>query len=97
MPHADEPRWNRAPAEVYVLDTDTLTRLHAGDPKVVARLRDVADSRVVTTVITKIELLRGRFDFLLKAANGAQLLRVVTRNHQDFRRVPDLALENWVD
>jgi len=154
MPHEDEPRSNRARSEVYVLDTDTLTRLHAGHPKVVERLRDVTDSRVVTTVITKIELLRGRFDFLLKAANGAQLLRaqdwltktetllaqlrilpldaaaagefdrlssvrglkkvgradllissialahravVVTRNHRDFRRVPDLALENWVD
>ncbi len=31
---------------------------------------------VGTTVITKIELLRERFDFVLKAATGAEFLRV---------------------
>jgi hypothetical protein len=30
---------------------------------------------VGTTIITKIELLRGRHDFLLKAATGDELLR----------------------
>lgn len=60
---------------MYVLDTDTLTRLHGGHPKVVEQLRRVDDSQVATTVVTKVELLRGRFDFLLKAANGAELLR----------------------
>jgi len=60
---------------LYVLDTDTLTRLHGGHPKVVEQLRRVDDSQVATTVVTKVELLRGRFDFLLKAANGAELLR----------------------
>ena len=62
MPLEDAPRSTRAPTEVYILDTDTLTRLHAGHLKVVERLRDVADSRVVTTVVTKIELLQGRFE-----------------------------------
>ncbi len=30
---------------------------------------------MATTVVTRIEILRGRFEFLLKAADGAQLLR----------------------
>jgi tRNA(fMet)-specific endonuclease VapC len=60
---------------MHLLDTDTLTYLHAGHPRVVERLRELADPDVGTTIITKIELLRGRFDFVLKAATGAELLR----------------------
>ncbi len=29
---------------MYLLDTDTLTHLHAGHPRVIARLRKVADT-----------------------------------------------------
>jgi len=60
---------------VYLLDTDTLTYLHAGHPRVVERLQLLDDPLVGTTIITEIELLRGRFDFVLKAANGTDLLR----------------------
>jgi tRNA(fMet)-specific endonuclease VapC len=60
---------------VHLLDTDTLTHLHAGHPRVVERLRALDDPRVGTTIITKIELLRGRFEFMLKAATGNELLR----------------------
>jgi tRNA(fMet)-specific endonuclease VapC len=60
---------------MHLLDTDTLTHLHAGHPKVIAHLREVDDPVVGTTIITKAELLRGRIDFLLKAATGAEVLR----------------------
>lgn len=60
---------------MHLLDTDTLTYLHAGHPRVIERLRELTDPDVGTTIITKIELLRGRFDFMLKAATGAELLR----------------------
>lgn len=60
---------------MHLLDTDTLTYLHAGHPRVIKRLRELADPDVGTTIITKIELLRGRFDFVLKAATGDELLR----------------------
>ena len=60
---------------MYILDTDTLTHLHAGHPRVIANLRSVDDPDVVITIITKIELLRGRFDSVLKADSGAGLLR----------------------
>src|SRR5262249_49529431 len=58
---------------MYVLDTDTLTHLLRGQSKVTERRRQVTDE-VVITVVTQIEVLRGRFDFLLKAADGEQLL-----------------------
>lgn len=60
---------------MHLLDTDTLTHLHAGHSRVIARLQRVEDPDVGITVITKIELLQGRFDFLLKASNGADLLK----------------------
>jgi tRNA(fMet)-specific endonuclease VapC len=59
---------------MHLLDTDTLTYLHAGHPRVVEHLRSV-DDEVATTIITRIEILRGRFDFVLKAATGSELLR----------------------
>jgi tRNA(fMet)-specific endonuclease VapC len=60
---------------MHLLDTDTLPYLHAGHPRVVTRLRELDDPNVATTIVTKIELLRGRFEFILKAANGTDLLR----------------------
>jgi len=60
---------------MHLLDTDTLTHLYAGHPRVTERLHGLDDPDVGTTVITKIELLRGRFDFVLKAATGAELLK----------------------
>ena len=60
---------------MHLLDTDILTYLHAGHPRVVERLHNLADPDVGTTIITKIEVLRGRFDFVLKAATGPELVR----------------------
>lgn len=60
---------------MHLLDTDTLTHLHAGHPRVIERLRKLDDPDVGTTIVTKIELLCGRFDFVLKAATGTELLR----------------------
>ena len=60
---------------MFLLDTDTLTHLHAGHPRVTARLSKLVDSDVGTTIITKIELLRGRMDRVLKANGGSDLLR----------------------
>ena len=71
---------------MHLLDTDTLTHLHAGHPQVVAQLRAVDDPVVVTTITTKSELLRGRIDFLLKAATGLELLRA----QQWFTRTEEL-------
>jgi tRNA(fMet)-specific endonuclease VapC len=60
---------------MYLLDTDTISHLHLGHPKVTERLGKLADPDVGITVITKIEMLRGRFDYVLKAATGDDLLR----------------------
>lgn len=57
---------------MILLDTDILTLFAAGNPRITKRVV-AATELVATTIITKIEVLRGRFDALLKAANGQQL------------------------
>lgn len=71
---------------MHLLDTDTLTHLHAGHPRVIERVRNADDPVLGTTIITKSELLRGRIDFLLKATTGAELLRA----QQWFTRTEEL-------
>ncbi len=66
---------------MHILDTDTLSRLHAGDARVQEHKERFDPAEVVTTVITRIEILRGRFDFVLKATDGGQL-----RRDQDWLR-----------
>ena len=60
---------------MYLRDTDTLTHLHAGNSNVVERLQSIIDVEVGITIITKVEVLRGRIDYLLKAETGTSLLR----------------------
>jgi len=59
---------------MYLLDTDTLTYLYAGQAQVVSRLQQTGTPNVGTTIITKIEVLRGRMDAVTKAADAGKLL-----------------------
>jgi tRNA(fMet)-specific endonuclease VapC len=60
---------------MYLLDTDTLTHLHAGNSNVVNRLKSVDNTEVGISIITKAEILRGRIDYLIKAETGESLLK----------------------
>lgn len=59
---------------MILLDTDTLSLLTAGHPRVAERFGAATDV-IAITVVTRIEVLQGRFDFVLKAADGEQLRR----------------------
>jgi tRNA(fMet)-specific endonuclease VapC len=59
---------------MILLDTDILTLYFAGHPRVAERMR-LAEGPVATTVITRIQVLQGRFDSVLKAADSEQLTR----------------------
>lgn len=139
---------------MYYLDSDTLSHYQRGRQSVLNRLYAVTEHDVATTIVTRIEILRSRFDTILKAANAQELrtaqrwliesedllsswqivpfnepsylqferlrgmreLRkigradlligsialangavLVTRNVRDFRLIPGLQIENWVD
>lgn len=60
---------------MHLLDTDTLTHLHAGNLNVAERFSTVNDPETGTTIVTKAEILRGRIDYILKATTGEELLR----------------------
>jgi len=81
---------------VIVLDSDTLALFATGNPRVAERL-SAATEIVVTTVITRIEFLRGRFDYLLKAANGDELQRAqhwLIQSERDLRKFVILPIDN---
>jgi tRNA(fMet)-specific endonuclease VapC len=59
---------------MILLDTDTVTLLASGHGRVVERALAATDV-VATTIITRAEILRGRIEFLLKAADGQQVER----------------------
>jgi tRNA(fMet)-specific endonuclease VapC len=60
---------------VFLLDSDTLTLLFRGHPRVTSRRHEVPSTDIAITVITWIEALLGRFEYLGKAATGEELLR----------------------
>jgi tRNA(fMet)-specific endonuclease VapC len=71
---------------MHILDTDMISLLHAGNPRV-ERNKDRFDpAQIATTIITRIEVLRGRFDFVMKARDGQQLLQAL----QSLKRSEDL-------
>lgn len=81
---------------MYLLDTDTLTHLHAGHPRVIEQLRRINDPEIGIAIITKIEILRGRHEFLLKASTGEELLRAyhwLTRSEELLEQILILPID----
>ena len=62
------------PVSMYLLDTDSLSALHRGHAEIAKHVAH-ADQPVATTIISRIETLRGRIEFLRKAATGDEVLR----------------------
>jgi len=57
-----------------ILDTDVLALFFHGHRRVVAHHHQESDE-VAVTIVSRIQVLQGRFAMLLKAADGAELLR----------------------
>ena len=75
---------------MFLLDTDILSLIELAKPRVLERLNRIDPSEVTTTVITRIEMLRGRFDSVLKAANAAELLKAQKRLAQTEQLLDEL-------
>lgn len=79
-----------------VLDTDTLTLFFQGRTEVVERRREETEE-VAIAVVTRIEVLQGRFATLLKAEDGPALKRSQERLDQaerDLRLFPVLPVDD---
>jgi len=59
---------------MIVLDTDILTLALGGHARVLQRI-ETAPEMPATSIVSRIEVLQGRFEFVLKAANADQLLK----------------------
>jgi tRNA(fMet)-specific endonuclease VapC len=80
---------------MFVVDTDMLTLLQHGHERVTERFRN-ADEEVATSLITRIEILQGRFASILTADDREQLLRACQRLEQSeayLRTVPILPID----
>jgi tRNA(fMet)-specific endonuclease VapC len=75
---------------MILLDTDTFSLLAAGHPRVTTRLAAATDE-VALTIVTRIEALQGLFAFLMRVANGRELLRAqqwLQQTEAELARLP---------
>ena len=73
---------------MFLLDTDTLSLLFRNHPQVLERFqRHRPDEKVTISILTRVEILRGRFDALIKAATKDEWLRAQTRLKEDDDRL----------
>ncbi len=63
---------------MYLLDTDMLSLLWRGHPRVTERVAQARED-VAIALVTRIEILQGRFSFVLKAENAERLLQAQRR------------------
>jgi tRNA(fMet)-specific endonuclease VapC len=80
---------------MFVLDTDTLSLLLRAHARVTEHVAQ-ATEEVSITLISRIEILQGRFAFVLKAENSAKLLQAQERldaSERDLNRFTILALD----
>jgi len=71
---------------MVILDTDTLTLLNIGHPRVRQRAAQEKDALAIS-VISRIEVLLGRFSFVLKASDAEQLMlaqRLLLQSDKDL-------------
>jgi tRNA(fMet)-specific endonuclease VapC len=81
---------------MVILDSDIVTLMHAEHPAVVRHLEST-DDEIAITIITVIEVLRGRFDYLMKAAAREQFLhaqRLLRYSSQKLEELPTLLLDD---
>jgi predicted nucleic acid-binding protein len=82
---------------VYILDTDIVSLLHEGRPKVIERLKECRGvDTVATTIITRVEILGGRFAYLLKASGTEQILKAQRLLRLSQAKLNDLPTA-WLD
>jgi tRNA(fMet)-specific endonuclease VapC len=60
---------------MFLLDTDTFTHYNSGNPRIARHREELSAPEIKITIITKIEVLQGRFEFLLKAASTDEFFR----------------------
>jgi tRNA(fMet)-specific endonuclease VapC len=90
-------------ARSYLLDTSVLSHLvRQPQGPVAARIADVGEDNVATSIAIRSALEKkgtpiGANDMLIAAQARALQAICVTANVAEFRRVPSLKVENWLE
>src|SRR5262245_9071927 len=71
---------------MILLDADTVTHFSYGHANVRRKIEEAGDEELAIAVITRHEILRGRAESLLKAANAEELRKAAER----FRQAEEL-------
>lgn len=75
---------------MIILDSDIFTLLTYEHPNVVRHYEAVPDDeRLAVTIVTRTEILRGRTDSLLKAANEQELMTATKRLQETEKALND--------
>lgn len=98
---------------MYILDTDTLSHLHAGNENVIRAIQSLEYAEITQIEIISItpaaadqlaqltanSKLRkiGRADLIIASITLAQRAILVTHNLRHFKQIPGLTAINWVD
>jgi predicted nucleic acid-binding protein len=78
---------------MIILDTNTLTHFSYGHEKVCKKIESVADDeQLAVTLISRNELLGGRAQSLLKAADEAELRKAMERFRQTEEMLADFLI-----
>src|SRR5579862_8852169 len=78
---------------MIILDTDTMTHFSYGQENVRKKIESVDEAeQLAVTLITRNELLRGRADSLLKAADEEELKKAMERFRQTEEMLADFLI-----
>jgi tRNA(fMet)-specific endonuclease VapC len=84
---------------MFVLDTDVVTLLHANNTSVVEHIERNKFEELRIAIVTRIEILRGRFEQLLKANTDRQFLyaqELLQATEVKLNKLPTLCLDESV-
>ena len=76
---------------MILLDTDMLTLLLQGEPRVQKRIRS-AETDAATTIVTWMEVMQGRFRAIFSAADADQLERGSRRLQESASQLSSLPI-----
>ncbi len=82
---------------MILFDTDTVTHFSYGNANLRQKIDEVGDEQLAIAIITRNEILRGRADSLLKAANEEELRKAAERLHQTEEMLSDFMVVGFDD
>ena len=77
---------------MILLDTDTVTHFSYGNANVRRKVEGAGDEELAIAIITRNEILRGRAESLLKAANEEELRKAAERFQQAEELLSDFVV-----